>query len=63
MKKKDGNVIPDYRRDQENIREIFQFEEPDPFLFDPKFQRGDSDDLYHGYGAIMIGDKSSTSEE
>ncbi|PLW14235.1 hypothetical protein PCANC_14503 [Puccinia coronata f. sp. avenae] len=57
---RDGNVIPDYRRDQENIREIFQFEEPDPFLFDPKFQRGDSDDLYHGYGAIMIGDKSST---
>ncbi|KAA1079084.1 hypothetical protein PGTUg99_015547 [Puccinia graminis f. sp. tritici] len=44
-------------RDQEHIGELFGFEEPDPFLFDPNFHEGEADDLYRGFGAILVGDK------
>ncbi|KAI9618786.1 hypothetical protein H4Q26_012040 [Puccinia striiformis f. sp. tritici PST-130] len=57
LHKIDGDVRS--RRDQEHIRELFEFEEPDPFLFDPKFHEGAAEDLYLGFGAILVGDKST----
>ncbi|KAA1118740.1 hypothetical protein PGT21_004118 [Puccinia graminis f. sp. tritici] len=47
-------------RDQEHIGELFGFEEPDPFLFDPNFHEGEADDLYRGFGAILVGDKPTS---
>ncbi|WAQ82609.1 hypothetical protein PtA15_2A926 [Puccinia triticina] len=52
----DGHNFP-RAREQDHIAELFGFEEPDPFEFDPKFRGRDVEDLYLGFGAITVGNK------